>query len=42
MPNIGCSGVNKNGPDRYWTQADNLDKQVCYFNKPRDDEFYVL
>ena len=34
-----CSGVNKNGPGRYRTQADNPDKQVCYFNKPHDDEF---
>ena len=37
---IDCSGVNKNGLGRYRTQADNLDKQVCYFNKTRDDEFY--
>ena len=37
-----CSGVNKNRPGRYRTQADNPDKQVCYFNKTRDDEFYVL
>ena len=39
---IDCSGVNKNGPGRYRTQADNPDKQVCYFNKTRDDEFYVF
>ena len=37
---IDCSGVNKNGPGRYRTQADNPDKQVCYFNKTCDDEFY--
>ena len=37
---IDCSGVNKNGPGRYRTQADNPDKQVCYFNIIRDDEFY--
>ena len=37
---IDWSGVNKNGPGRYRTQADNPDKQVCYFNKTRDDEFY--
>ena len=36
---INCSGVNKNGSGRYRTQADNPDKQVCYFNKTRDDEF---
>ena len=35
---IDCSGVNKNGPSRYRTQADDQNKQVCYFNKPRDDE----
>ena len=37
---IDYSGVNKNVPGRYRTQADNPDKQVCYFNKTRDDEFY--
>ena len=37
---IDCSGVNKSRPGRYRTQADNPDKQVCYFNKTRDDEFY--
>ena len=35
---IDCSDVNKNGPGRYRTQADDLEKQVCYFNKPCDDE----
>ena len=34
---IDCSGVNKNGPGRYRTQADNPDRQVCYFNKTCDD-----
>ena len=34
------SAENKNGPSRYRTQADNPDKQVCYFNKTRDDDFY--
>ena len=37
---IDCSGVNKNGPSRYITQADDPEKQVCYFNKRRDDELY--
>ena len=37
---IDCSGVNKNGPGRYMTQANNPDKQVCYFNKTHDDKFY--
>ena len=37
---IDCSGVNKNGPGRYRTQADDPEKKVCYFNKPSDDELY--
>ena len=37
---IDCSGVNKNGPGRYRTQANDPEKQVCYFNKPWDDELY--
>ena len=37
---IGCSGVNKNGPGRYRTQADDPDKQACYFNETPDDELY--
>ena len=37
---IDCSGVNKNGPGRYRTQADDPEKQVCLFNKPQDDELY--
>ena len=35
---INCSGVDKNGLDRYRTQTDDPNKQVCYFNRPRDDE----
>ena len=30
----GC--INKNGPGRYRSSADNPEKQVCYFNKPND------
>ena len=37
---IDCSNKNKNRPGRYRTSADNPDQQVCYFNKPHDDEFY--
>ena len=37
---IDCSTENRNGPGRYRTSADNLDQQVCYFNKPQDDIFY--
>ena len=35
-----CSGINKNGLGRYRTEADDLVKQVCYFNKPHGDELY--
>ena len=35
---INCSGVDKNGLDRYRTQTDDPNKQVCYFNRPRGDE----
>ena len=37
---IDCSNKNKNSPGRYRTSAGNPDQQVCYFNKPHDDEFY--
>ena len=37
---IDFSNKNKNGPGQYRTSADNPDQQVCYFNKPHDDEFY--
>ena len=37
---IDCSTENRNGPGWYRTSADNLDQQVCYFNKPQDDIFY--
>ena len=36
---IDCSYKNKNGPARYRSAADNSDQQVCYFNKPNDDEY---
>ena len=39
---IDCSGVNKNSPGRYRTQADDPEKQVCSFNKSRNDELYNL
>ena len=37
---IDCGYLNKNGPGRYRSLADNPEKQVCYFNKPHDDVFY--
>ena len=30
---IDCSGVKKNSSGRYRTQADDPEKQVCYFNE---------
>ena len=35
-----CCYLNKNGPRRYRSSADNPEKQICYFNKPNDDFFY--
>ena len=37
---IDCSFVNKNRPGRFRMQADNPEKQVCYFAKLNDDEFF--
>ena len=37
---IDCSGNNKNGPGWYRTQANNLEKQVCYFNEPLNNQVY--
>ena len=37
---IDCGYINKNGPVRYRSSADNPEKQVCYFNKPNDNVFY--
>ena len=34
---IDCSGVNKNGPGRFKTEANNLDKQIFYFNGQNND-----
>ena len=36
---VDCGYLNKNGPGRYRSWADNLDRQVCYFNKPGDDVY---
>ena len=35
-----CSRTTKSSPSRCRTQASNPEKQVCYFNQPRDDELY--
>ena len=36
---IDCGYINKNGPGKYSSLADNPEKQVCYFNKPNGDVF---
>ena len=37
---IDCSGVNKNGSGRFRTEANNPDKQVCYFNGQNNDQMF--
>ena len=37
---IDCGYINKSGPGRYRSSADNPEKQVCYFNKPNGNVFY--
>ena len=37
---IDCSNTNRDGPSRFRSEADNPDKQVCYFNTPTDEQVY--
>ena len=37
---IGCSGINKNGPDKFRTEANNPDKQVCYFDGQSNNQMF--
>ena len=37
---IDCSNTNRDGPSRFRSNADNPDKQVCYFNSPADEQVY--
>ena len=37
---LDCSNTNKDGPSRFRSEADNPDKQVCYFNTPTDEQVY--
>ena len=37
---INSSGVNKDGPGRFRTKADNPKFQVCYFNSKNDEQVY--
>ena len=35
-----CSGINKDGPGRFQTEAGNLEFQTCYFNSANDKQVY--
>ena len=37
---LDCSNTNRDGPSRFRSNADNPDKQVCYFNKTGDEQVY--
>ena len=37
---LDCSNTNRDGPSRFRLDADNPDKQVCYFNSPTDEQVY--
>ena len=37
---LDCSNNNRDGPSRFRSDADNPDKQVCYFNTPTDEQVY--
>ena len=37
---LDCSNTNRDGPSRFRSEADNPDKQVCYFNAIGDEQVY--
>ena len=37
---LDCSGINKDGPGRFRTEADKPDFQTCYFNLANDEQAY--
>ena len=37
---LDCSNINKDGPGRFRTEADNPEFQVCYFNSANDEQLY--
>ena len=39
---IDCTSLNINGPGRYRTEAADLNKHTCYFNKSDDDMLYNI
>ena len=39
---IDSSQINKNGPGRFRTEANNPDKLVCYFNWQNNDQMFNI
>ena len=37
---LDCSNTNRDGPSRFRSEADNPEKQVCYFNTPTNEPVY--
>ena len=37
---LDCSGINKDGPGKFRTEADKPDFQNCYFNLANDEQAY--
>ena len=37
---LDCSNTNRDGPDRFCTEADNPETQSCYFNSAKDKQVY--
>ena len=37
---LDCSNTNRDGPSRFRSDADNPDKQVCYFNSLTDEQVF--
>ena len=37
---LDCSNPNRDGPGRFRSEADNPDKQLCYFNSANDEQVY--
>ena len=37
---IDCSGINKDGPGRFQTEADNPEFETCYFNSANNRQVY--
>ena len=37
---VDCSGINKDSPGRFRTEAEYLEFQTCYFNSANDEQAY--